>query len=172
MQSDRASTLHGLLALVAASELIDGRVRLQKEAYFLGLKGYKRFSPKKFTFYYYGPYSRDVSDALHYAVTSDLIAEIKEPYNGKIKYSYRLSDKGLKWVESESDDQDGIVVENVRLLSEAHWRTLELAASAVFLERTSAVVNREQAFAKALDLKPECRDYYAPANELLDRLQL
>jgi hypothetical protein len=172
MQSQPGSALHGLLALVAGTDEVEGRVRLQKEAYLLALKGYPHFRPKRFSFYYFGPYCRDISDALHVGVASHLIEERKDQIGAGCRYSYNLTDEGRTWLEAESDEYDRVVDVYRIILRSASWRTLELAASAIFFERSNEVSNRNDAFAKALGLKPECNDYKPDAAKLLHDLEL
>ena len=172
MESERGSVLHGLLALINGRERVEGRIRLQKEAYLLGLKGYRRFPPKRFIFYYYGPYSREVSDALHFGVVSNLIEELEEDISGKRRYSYQLTEEGRDWLDSETDASDKLVDEYRATMRAAPWRALELAASAVFLERVGEASDREMAFSKALALKPDCKPFQDDARRVLRELKL
>lgn len=172
MQDSRASALHGVLALLAADKQLENRIRLQKEAYLLALKGYANFQPRKFIFHYFGPYSREVSDALHLGVSSELIQEKKEAFGGKSKYTYVITDEGRRWLESESDDGDEMVFQLHKQFRSAHWRCLELAATAAFLERSGAAEARDESIAKAVALKPECKPFQADAQKLLHSLSL
>jgi DNA-binding PadR family transcriptional regulator len=104
-------------------------------------------------------------------VASGLIEETKEFYDGKPKYSYKLTSTGREWLEAEADKVDPSLRECSALFKKNHWRTLELAASALFLERAGDA-DRTDAISKALSLKPDCKPYKDNALTLIEQLRL
>jgi len=99
-------------------EMIAGRTLLQKTLYFLNkkLRLGINFSP-----YYYGPYSKDITDELENLKASDLIhEEIKEfkpiDYNVTFeprKYIYRLGETGAKLAE-RLERNDAILAKEIK----------------------------------------------------------
>jgi hypothetical protein len=83
---------HARLALIAAvGGRIDTRIKVQKEAYLLAALDVELFERSAFSYHYFGPYSRELSDALQFAVSSDLLTEIKEQGTADgVRYSYAL----------------------------------------------------------------------------------
>lgn len=151
----RIDNLVGLLRLVTASGgEIETRIRVQKEAYLVGLKFPGFFDVREFEYHHYGPYSRSLSDALQFAVSSDLIEEKDEsPSDGSFtKYSYFITDFGRRTIDSVAS-MDSSLEEFVGFLKSKDWRTLELAATICFLEINESL-DRSAAVQKALSLKP------------------
>jgi uncharacterized protein YwgA len=164
--------LVGLLKLVEASGgSLDTRIRIQKEAFLLALKGYRHFRPQSFVYHHYGPFSREVSDAVQSAVSGGLLEEREEIFpDGSKKYSYHLSDAGRAF----SDDEvlSDVVREYAAFLGKQHWRALELAATVAYLEARKRISSREDAFAMAEKLKPETVQHAANARKILQELRI
>ncbi|MCI0351575.1 MAG: hypothetical protein L0Z53_19300, partial [Acidobacteriales bacterium] len=161
--------LAGLLALIKASDgRIESRIRIQKVAFLLAARGSRFFEPADFVFYYYGPYSRSLSDMLHQAVSFGLINETREEFSDEnIRYSYQLTETGRKLLESSFSEPDEDIRALVPKLDSCHWRALELAATVAFLERSGDAENRKHAFAEALRLKCACASYVKDAEHVL-----
>lgn len=167
----KLNTLQGLMELVeAAGGEIDTRIRIQKEAFLLAASNVGRFQTSLFSYYHYGPYSRDLSDALQFSVSSNLLREIREPTgdNG-YKYTYSLTDEGRRFLKERDNPSDEISKLGAAM-SKYHWRALELAATVRFLEIREKASTREAAFTEALRLKPETKNYEAKAQELLEKV--
>lgn len=165
----QANTLIGLLELVrSAGGTIESRIRIQKEAYLLATQKLGRFRLPAFSYHHYGPYSRELSDALQFAVSSNFLEETcLVPDDGSYtKYSYELTDKGNNFLDSEGADTDGIQ-NKVREWTAQNWRTLELAATVKYLELEGSVSNRDEAFAKAIELKPATARFIEDAKSVL-----
>ena len=166
--------LLGIVALVrGAGGRIEGRVRIQKEAFLLGLKGAAHFSPESFGYKLYGPFSRELSDALQNAVAFNLVTESREDFTaGHNRYTYELTSDGVQWLT----DNDNVGLEafenDIELLQQQHWRTLELAATVAYFESRGRAHDRAAAFATALKFKPECKNYVERAEGVLDALDL
>ena len=164
-----ATATQGVVFLTDANEgRIESRIRLQKQAYLLRWLGYSPFCNLKFSYHYYGPYSRDLSDGLHMAVVGGLLEEEREEFaGGHTRYAYTLTDQGRRACQGSGDLLPSDVME---LLRRHEWRTLELGATALFIEEDDGLEPRE-AFQRALELKPQCRDYQPKAEELLSQLK-
>ena len=167
-------TLLGLVALVdAAGGKIDGRVRIQKEAFLLALAGAPNLDPSRFSYHYYGPFSRSVSDSLQHAVLFGLLEEAREEFgDDQTRFAYKLTDQGRSWLIERPEGRLNRFKDKVSNLQRNHWRVLELASTIAFLERREDIGGRDRAVEKALNLKPECAHYEARARKLLASLGL
>lgn len=165
----RVGTLLSLLGLLsAAGGRVETRIRLQKEVYLLSLKYPRIFDSSDFEYHHYGPYSRFLSENLQYAVSSGLIEEIDEtPEDVSFtKYTYVLTEFGSKAIEENPFDAPDFKEYVLRLQSE-NWRTLELAATVKYLEMKEKL-SREDAFSKALKLKPATSNFTSQAKSVLE----
>jgi uncharacterized protein YwgA len=164
----RPNTLKGLLVLVDASNgEIETRIKIQKLAYLLELRGFPEFKSCKFFYHNYGPYSRELSDTLQFATAAGLLAEEKSPLgDGVSKYTYRLTESGRSFL-SESGKSSEIFTGLINRLQAHSWRALELAATVRYLETEESFSDRKSAFEAALDLKPETKSYFKEAEDIL-----
>jgi uncharacterized protein len=165
-------TMLGLLELVySAGGELDSRIRIQKEAYLLASLQIGRFRTDSFSYHHYGPYSRDLSDALQSAVSLGLLSEVRtDGEDGSyVKYEYTISDDGKEFVKEANSNLEPLV----RRASEwkkVHWRALELAATVKFLEISEGMGDREKATKEALRLKPSTTKYLDQAKDVLSGL--
>ncbi len=161
-------TVFDLLSLVAASDgRVEHRIRLQKEAFLIQWMGLPLFRDVHFTYHHFGPYSRELSEALHEAVTSGLLEEHVEQTESVTKYTYELTRRGSELVKRRpASDQ---IAEVVRGLDRDPWRALELAATALYLQDEEAL-DAAGAMERALSLKPACRSQQATAESIIARL--
>jgi uncharacterized protein YwgA len=89
-----------LLLLMYFGKKVHGRTRFQKTVCVLKYK-YKIPFHFKFRSYYYGPYSDDLADALSLLQGLNLITEeVEDLGEGMVRYTYKLTDKGVKIVNS------------------------------------------------------------------------
>ena len=89
-----------LLLLIYLGKNVHGRTRFQKTVCLLK-HTYKIPFHFKFRSYYYGPYSDDLADTLSLLQGLNLITEEIEDFGeGMIRYTYKLTDKGAKIVNS------------------------------------------------------------------------
>jgi len=156
------------MKLLGASDgELETRIKIQKTAFLLGLEFPDDFSVKDFEYHYYGPYNRGLSDALQFAVSSDLIEEIDEsPESGGFtKYRYVITDNG-KSILKDLGDGTSDFVKKAKQLKQYHWRALELASTVKFLE-LNEFISRDDAMKKALILKPKTEPHKSKAVELL-----
>jgi uncharacterized protein YwgA len=168
------SLLRGVLALVAAMDgKLESRIRFQKSAYLLKRVGVLDFAPAYFKYHHYGPYSRELSDVLQQSVASGLLREEREDLrDGQSKYTYELTASGRRWLEEGSEANDPRVLRFGKLFQIATWRSLELAATALYVEREERVSERAEAIDRALRLKPQCAEFRSEAEELLRQLSV
>lgn len=167
----RIDNLIGLLRLLKASGgEIETRIRVQKEAYLIGLKFPGFFDIRDFEYHHYGPYSRSLSEALQFAVSSNLIDEKDEsPSDGSFtKYSYFITDSGTRAIDAVYS-ADEFVDDFADFLKTKDWRTLELASTIRFLE-INEVLGRDAAIQKALLLKPQTANKQHDALTVLDAM--
>ncbi|MCB8821925.1 hypothetical protein [Microvirga rosea] len=166
MESD--TTLLGLISLVReAGGTIETRIRIQKEAYLLALQGARNFRQRSFEYHHYGPFSRELSDTLHLAVTVGLLEEQAMSVSDEAqKFVYQLTDKGKK-----ASDEIGEPLKQfndfIKKMNSEHWRALELASTVGFLEVEGKAKTREEAVQMALKLKPETTPYVDNALDVL-----
>lgn len=168
------NVLRGVLSLVnAMGGSLEQRIRLQKAAYLLQRLGARDFRPAYFKYHHYGPYSRGLSDAIQAAVASGLLREARTEYadTDAVSYTYVLTDEGRAWVRENEDEPEPQVKQHARTLKDARWRALELAATALFLQRDEGLP-RDAAMVRAIELKPPCEPYRAEAEQILATLQL
>lgn len=106
---------------------IVGRTRLQKTAFLLTLIGCE----KDFHFYYkfYGPYSDEVTGAVHEATRSGLLAEEEHPTAWGGTYSIYTSSEPSRLPE------DSLRRQVAEKAAGAHGIALELAATAAYLAK-------------------------------------
>jgi uncharacterized protein YwgA len=173
MQTQRLRALAGLIALVGASgEKLQSRIRIQKEAFLLALKGSNSFDPDDFFFHHHGPYSRALSDILHESVMTGFIQETRDDFRDETtRYSYQLTEVG-KELLAEGVVADKTIAALTPKLDQCHWRALELAATVAFLQRKGQASNRDGAFEEALKLKPACVGYAAEAKKVFETIGL
>lgn len=170
----RSSLLRGVVSLVGTmGGRLESRIRLQKAAYLLKMLDALDFREAPFRYHHYGPYSRALSDALQEAVASGLLNEEKqERGEEQTKYLYTLSDAGRAWLDETVKEGDPLLARTVPLFRDAHWRSLELASTVLFVERDEQIRDRAESTRRALQLKPPCKEHVDAARSLLDQLGL
>lgn len=152
---------------------MESRVRLHKAAYMLKTAGALDFRETLFKYHHYGPYSRPLSDTLQDAIASGLVQEkCVEFGDEQSRYSYELTSAGREWLEENADDIDKHVLKLAPLFKDVHWRVMELAATALFVEQDEELPGRGKALDRAIELKPACADFRADAENLLGRIVL
>lgn len=167
------SLLRGVVSLVESmGGRLEHRIRLQKSAYLLQRLGLADFEEAPFKYHHYGPYSRWISDSLQYAISAGLLVEEQEGRpDGGMKYTYVVTEKGRSWLGKRADRIDRRVHELGPVLRDEDWRSLELAATALFLQDDEELAP-QPAMERALELKPACLPHRQKAEHLLQRLGL
>ena len=111
-----SQTLRGLIGLIAAAGgKIDARIRVQKEAFLLAASNVGDFDHSNFVYHHYGPYSREISDALQFAVSSGLLSENRDRGAGEgVRYSYTLTEEGRQFLaEAGAPNADELALGSV-----------------------------------------------------------
>jgi len=167
------NTLASIVAIVDQQDEVHGRVRLQKLGYLLQQSGFRPIQKTRFAYHHYGPFSEQLAGALDQAVASGLVEENRrDSHNGYKLYTYKLNREhpDVEYLKLAQADHE-TVRKFMSTSSSAHWRTLELAATVVYLER-NLEISRETAITRALGLKPDCKPYRTDAEALLTGLSL
>jgi len=165
--------LAALVAIVRAHQTLHGRVRLQKLAYLLQQMRFEPLQHVRFAYHHYGPYSDQLAGVLDQAVASGLIHEqVQTSDEQRRRFTYEVVERHEDLQQlGMTEEQQHALCSFHHATERAHWRTLELAATIVYLQRRSGLT-REQAVVRALGLKPACADFREEALELLKTLSL
>ncbi|HSN99061.1 MAG TPA: hypothetical protein VLS89_12270 [Candidatus Nanopelagicales bacterium] len=162
-----------LLALIVTrmGKLV-GRLRVQKLMYLLQQTGAEPAQPFFFQYHHYGPFSFDVADVINGSVRSRIVVELEDgDDDGWKRYEYRPAEDAEKYAARLDPASRALVEQVLAVCKDAHWRTLELAATADFLARADQL-DRDTAFRDAIERKPQCARYEPEARRLLDALGL
>lgn len=163
--------LSTLAAIVGQEDELRGRVRLQKIGYLLQQRGFEPLEHVRFSYHHYGPYSDQFAGVLEQSVASGLVREEAHRVgSGRKQFAYTLDrDHGdVPHLQLSAPDSAELDV-FMGMTRDAHYRTLELAATVVYLER-NLTLPREAAFQRALGLKPDCKGHRDHADILLGEL--
>lgn len=165
--------LAALLALMAIEMgKIVGRLRVQKLMYLLQQKGAAPLDPFFFEYHHYGPFSAEVADVIKGAVRSEIIKEREDhDDDGWKRFEYEPAEDAERYAALVDQGTRALVGEVLEACKGAHWRTLELAATADFLKRANHL-DDERAMREALERKPACVPFEASARQLLSALAL
>ncbi|WP_157944573.1 hypothetical protein [Mangrovicella endophytica] len=171
----KASLVLGILKILDASDgQIDTRIRLQKEAFLLAAQRLPYFNLLDFEYHHYGPYSRSLSDALSFAVSTGLVEEVahlaEDNLGSPIRYSYNLLEDGRKFLEDGGED-DHVLRDFVEFMRFKPWRSLELASTVRFLQLREGWNDYAAAFEEALRLKPATASYASQAQEVISKME-
>ena len=157
-----------VLAEILRCGPVEGRVRLQKLMFLMRERGLTELDGVEFTYHHYGPYSALAMDIVQDAVAADLVEEKRETFDDewqRFQYSLTEAADRLSRLPAPSRDLVRRVVEASR---DVHWRSLELAATAEFLEDEG--LSPTEAWTRALKLKPACEPHADEARSLVDAL--
>lgn len=167
------NTLSFLVGVVDEVGELRGRVRLQKLGYLLQQSGFAPLARTEFSYHHYGPYSDQLAGTLEKAVVSDLIREVEQRSDGGHRhYIYQPNSEHPDRAYLELTPSELTQLRRITELTRwTKWRTLELAATVVYLERNMDL-SRDAALQRALALKPNCSDFRAQAEDLLAKLGL
>lgn len=164
--------LASMLALIVTQTgKVAGRLRIQKLMYLLQRKGAKPLESFFFEYHHYGPFSAEVADVIKGAVRSKLVSEHEEGDDDWKRYEYTPAQHAAQYAARVDAETRTLVQNMLKLCADAHWRTLELAATIDFLQHADAL-DREVAVGEALERKPQCASYETEARRLLQALEL
>ena len=119
--------------LKAAGGQLDGRVRLQKIAYLLHQLGME--SDFRFDYHHYGPFSRDLDNALADAEAFGLVKEDfgRREIDGARYSIFKLIDDDLESLEEIGQLEASVLERYLPILLQTSVTVLELAATANWL---------------------------------------
>ncbi len=120
-----------LVKVIAASDGIVGRKKLQKIIYILKKLGLP--FEEKYTFYFYGPYSEELSLRIEELTNLGFVTEVKEQKSNYYQYRYQVTDQGQDFLEHSNADVP-IVESIVRDMKEQSSRFLELVATMLYFD--------------------------------------
>ncbi len=155
--------------ICAAGGRLVSRIRMQKIAYLLDQLGTE--SGFDYQYHHYGPYSRDLDNAILDAIAFGLVEE---------KHEHRQSDGARYSVFEYKGDEpeacfksldDQKATESVKMFSETNVTVLELAATAHWLATVEKVADWKQEITRRKGPKTE-NGRLAEAQELLKKLNL
>jgi uncharacterized protein YwgA len=134
-----------LLALLACDGEIQGKTKLQKTIYFLGLLT-ERSDILGYHAHFYGPYSDDVTDALTRLKALQVLEEAVEPWGAVDergfevrRYDFRLNDQGQKLAEAKANRNPELWrkikagIETLRQAGNVDYVSLSVAAKTYYL---------------------------------------
>lgn len=170
---DEEYNLAALLAfIVLQTERLVGRLRVQKLMYLLQQKGVTELEPFFFEYHHYGPFCPEVVDVIRGSVRSHIVKEREDGNDdGWRRYEYLPDAKAKHYAARVSPETRATVKRVLSICGGAHWRILELAATADFLQRAFKI-DREAGFREALERKPQCAPFEQEARALLTQLEL
>jgi len=160
---------HVAAIICAAGGRLVSRIRMQKIAYLLDQLGTE--SGFDYQYHHYGPYSRDLDNAILDATAFGLVEEKHEHRQSDgARYSvFVCKDMGKKSGFGRLGEEKAS--ELVRLFSETNVTVLELAATAHWLAAVEKVPDWQQEIVRRKGPKTE-NGRLAKAEVLLGRLQL
>jgi len=130
--------MYALAKLIDMAGGVDSRKQLHKCVFLLQLAGLDMDA--EYCLHYYGPFSRDVAEAVDLMTQSEVLAETENPNPMGASYSYKVTEKGKRMLaEYESKPQGQAACERASafigrfkaLKAEPLW-TLELASTVAY----------------------------------------
>lgn len=155
-----------LVLLLNSVPKIVGRKRLQKMVYLLQQIG-APFN-EKFSYHHYGPYSSELQADIDRLVDYRLLSET---YNNAF-YTYEITEEGTSFLETYEKvvgEKSSLPQNIVERLVNTNTQVLEMASTYAYLLEMG--YKKEEALAKALELKPHLKDYLHEAQALFDELK-
>ncbi|GAE92553.1 hypothetical protein JCM21714_1560 [Gracilibacillus boraciitolerans JCM 21714] len=135
-----------LVKVIAAADGIVGRKKLQKIIYILKKLGLP--FEEKYTFYFYGPYSEELSLQIEELTNLGFVSEVKEKKSNYYQYRYQVTDQGQEFLE-HSLAEVPLVESVVRDMKEQSSRFLELVATMLYFDH----LPKEEVEQKVLEVK-------------------
>ncbi|UOQ50217.1 YwgA family protein [Gracilibacillus caseinilyticus] len=120
-----------LVKVIAASEGIVGRKKLQKIIYIMKKLGLP--FEEKYTFYFYGPYSEELSLRIEELTNLGFVSEVKEKKSNYYQYRYQVTEQGedfLKHSNTELPPEISIA----KQMKEQSSRFLELVSTMLYFD--------------------------------------
>lgn len=120
-----------LMKVIASSDGIVGRKKLQKIVFIMKKLGY-RFE-EKFTYHFYGPYSEELSLRVEELTNLGFISETKEQKSNYYQYRYEITERGKQFLEQAPTDLT-IDDELTAMLKNQSSRFLELVSTMLYFD--------------------------------------
>ena len=120
-----------LVKVIASTDGIIGRKKLQKIIFIMKKLGY-RFE-EKFTFHFYGPYSEELSLRMEELTNLGFISETKEQKSNYYQYRYEVTDRGRQFLE-QAPTKLTVDDELTALLKNQSSRFLELVSTMLYFD--------------------------------------
>lgn len=120
-----------LVKVIASTDGIIGRKKLQKIIFIMKKLGY-RFE-EKFTFHFYGPYSEELSLRMEELTNLGFISEMKEQKSNYYQYRYEVTDRGRQFLE-QAPTKLTVDDELTALLKNQSSRFLELVSTILYFD--------------------------------------
>ena len=120
-----------LVKVIASTDGIIGRKKLQKIIFIMKKLGY-RFE-EKFTFHFYGPYSEELSLRMEELTNLGFISEMKEQKSNYYQYRYEVTDRGRQFLE-QAPTKLTVDDELTALLKNQSSRFLELVSTMLYFD--------------------------------------
>jgi len=157
---------YALVLLLGSVPKIMGRKRLQKTVYLLQQAGVPFF--EKFSYHHYGPYSAELQAEVDRLVDYGLVSETCN----NAFYTYEITEEGRKFLETYEKvvgEKFSLPSNIVERLMRASTQVLEMASTYAYLLEMG--YKKEEALAKALELKPHLKDFLPDAQALVEQLK-
>lgn len=120
-----------LVKVIASSEGIVGRKKLQKIIYIMKKLGYP--FEEKYTFHFYGPYSEELSLRMEELTNLGFVSEVKESKSNYYQYRYQVTEEGENFLEHSPVDLSNLEA-IVNDMNEKSSRFLELVATMLYFD--------------------------------------
>lgn len=168
-----------LARVIDACDGINGRVKLQKMVYLLGVMGYD-LPFKDFTIRQHGPFSRSVAWTLDTLTDAGILVEEAKEYPSTsggepvLGYSYSVREECVPLIRRSFDvvapKDKPAIKEMAERLKKEHRAVLEVAATRVFLENEGLIgVEFDDELKR---LKGHLEGSFAEAKRLVDELEV
>ncbi|MDX8045045.1 YwgA family protein [Gracilibacillus sp. S3-1-1] len=125
-----------LVKVIAASEGIVGRKKLQKIIYIMKKLGLP--FEEKYTFYFYGPYSEELSLRIEELTNLGFVSEVKEKKSNYYQYRYEVTDEGTEFLK-HSDTELPLEQSLLKEMKSQSSRFLELVATMLYFDHLPKV---------------------------------
>ncbi len=161
---------YAIVKLIASAGCVDSRKRLQKCVYLLQLAGCELGA--EYYLHLYGPYSRDVAEAIDYLASVEFIKEAtRENDFWGIQYLYTITEKGREVLEKHEKKREGKeavaklkpFLDIFKELVQQDLLVLELAATIAFFK------NKGFSWQEARDKTKSFKNVSLGAEEKLDK---
>ncbi|WP_066188158.1 YwgA family protein [Gracilibacillus timonensis] len=125
-----------LVEVIATADGIVGRKKLQKMIYIMKQLGFP--FEEKYTFYFYGPYSEELSLRIEELTNLGFVSEVKEKRSNYYQYRYQVTPEGEDFLK-HSQAKLSIASTLLQDMKQRSSRFLELVATLQYFDHLSEV---------------------------------